>query len=420
MCSIMLKRIFRSCTVVMICSGLIACNENDHDNFTDISKTNIKNMTIVVTPSLGKINNAKILLTDAKSGVELTSSKNLENGIVEFTLPTNELKNPILVSLIPNTVGDIQYFDEATNKLESINISSEKRNKPILRAMVSVKNNVNIAVTALTEAAVQRAEKMIGGLTEKNIDDANKEIKNQLKITVFDTTQALLVLGTGDTAYLVNNNYNQKSRLYAAYLATLAKEAKRINPTSLTPAYNISKSLADDFAYDGVFNGIGSQVNTVLYNDSFIKAWTHWEENFYNDFLSLSDAIDYNIWFNDFNSENPVKKNAVPLRTINEVEEYSCQDERKLNTNSDLALNIDLVNNSNTKINIYLLDTNKQRQLYKMDLTHGESFQLINLKSTSPLIVTNNLGECLGIYVSTTSTKKILNFDTGNVVITEI
>ena len=229
----MLKRIFRSCTVVMICSGLIACNENDHDNFTDISKTNIKNMTIVVTPSLGKINNAKILLTDAKSGVELTSSKNLENGIVEFTLPTNELKNPILVSLIPNTVGDIQYFDEATNKLESINISSEKRNKPILRAMVSVKNNVNIAVTALTEAAVQRAEKMIGGLTEKNIDDANKEIKNQLKITVFDTTQALLVLGSGDTAYLVNNNYNQKSRLYAAYLATLAKEAKRINPTSL-------------------------------------------------------------------------------------------------------------------------------------------------------------------------------------------
>ena len=50
--------------------GLVACNSNDHD--TPIStSTPTATTTVTVTPSLGKILSGRVVLRDAKTGVDL-------------------------------------------------------------------------------------------------------------------------------------------------------------------------------------------------------------------------------------------------------------------------------------------------------------------------------------------------------------
>ena len=97
--------------------------------------------------------------------------------------------------------------------------------------------NANIGVTALTESAVQQAEKAAGGLIAQNINQANAAVKNQLKLN-FDVTQAPIAIGVGEFDKLVNTTLDAQRRAYASYLATLAKEAQRMNSASLTPAYD--------------------------------------------------------------------------------------------------------------------------------------------------------------------------------------
>ena len=71
--------------LLLVLSG---CNENDQDY--SISEINKKSLVeIIITPSLGKIIEAKVVLRDAITGLEVTPAKNIENGVVHFFIDDN-------------------------------------------------------------------------------------------------------------------------------------------------------------------------------------------------------------------------------------------------------------------------------------------------------------------------------------------
>ena len=62
----MLKRHSLSLAIMFSSLSLVACNSNDDDNASLPSKA-VTTTTITVTPSLGKILNAKVSLRNAKT-----------------------------------------------------------------------------------------------------------------------------------------------------------------------------------------------------------------------------------------------------------------------------------------------------------------------------------------------------------------
>ncbi|HNE90308.1 MAG TPA: hypothetical protein PLV16_00520, partial [Agitococcus sp.] len=104
-------------------------------------------------------------------------------------MPVSKIAEPVLAEVLPTTSGVVEYFDEALEENKKITVAAADIAKPILRAAASVTANANIGVTGLTEAAVQQAEKQVGGLITQNINSANEAVKNALKLN-FDVTQA--------------------------------------------------------------------------------------------------------------------------------------------------------------------------------------------------------------------------------------
>ncbi|HNL81607.1 MAG TPA: hypothetical protein PKL69_14820, partial [Agitococcus sp.] len=212
-------------------------------------------------------------------------------------MPVSKIAEPVLAEVLPTTSGVVEYFDEALEENKKITVAAADIAKPILRAAASVTANANIGVTGLTEAAVQQAEKQVGGLITQNINSANEAVKNALKLN-FDVTQAPVVVGKGEFAKLINasisNALEAQRKAYATYLATLAKEAQRINSTSSTPAYDMARAFANDFAHDGAFNAIGSQTLAINYTNTFLTNWLNWVQNFYASFLNLKTIVDFN------------------------------------------------------------------------------------------------------------------------------
>ena len=72
-----LKTTFAALSIALL---LVACNENDQDAQVNVTSTNNSNsinnnlLSLTVTPSLGKILNAKVILRNARTGAELGRS----------------------------------------------------------------------------------------------------------------------------------------------------------------------------------------------------------------------------------------------------------------------------------------------------------------------------------------------------------
>ena len=152
----------KALTIAIVSSALFltACNSNDDDNVALPNATT----TITVTPSLGKILNARVALKNATTGATIAATKTLtpsDNGTATFTVPIKQLAEPILAEVLPTTAGKVEYFDEALEQNKTITVAAADIAKPILRAAASVTANANIGVTGLTEAAVQQAEKQV-------------------------------------------------------------------------------------------------------------------------------------------------------------------------------------------------------------------------------------------------------------------
>ncbi len=292
----------------------------------------------------------------------------------------SQIAEPVLAEVLPTTAGVVEYFDEALESNKKITVPTADVAKPILRAAANVTANANIGVTGLTEAAVQQAEKQVGGLIAQNINTANAAVKNALKLN-FDITQAPVVVGNGEFEKLINASINTaleaQRKAYATYLATLAKEAQRINSTSSTPAYDMARAFANDFAHDGTFNGVGSQTLAINYTNVFLSNWINWVQNFYASFLQLNNIVAFNRWYGGFNitDKDSVKNypDAVPIRTVDGVEEYACSGEGRIKSSASDGISMDFVNQRGSNISIYWLNYQAQRVSYRQNLATGQT-----------------------------------------------
>lgn len=416
----------KSLVVAMMFSSvaLTACNSNDDDNIGTPSQATPTTImtTVTVTPSLGKILNGRIALKNAKTGASLAPTQTItpsSNGTATFTVPISKLADPVLAEVLPTTSGVVEYADEALEKATKITVSTADIEKPILRAATTATANANIGVTALTESAVQQAQKQTGGLVAQNINQANAAVKDALKLN-FDITQAPVVVGVGEFNKLINTALDAQRRAYATYLATLAKEAKRINATSTTPAYDIAKAFANDYSHDGLFNAVGSQTLAINYTMSFLNAWVNWVQNFYSSFLQLNSLYGLNRWYDGFNVTDKNSVNtfteAVPIRTVDGVEEYACSGEGRIKSSTGASIYMDFVNQRGSNMNIYWLDYNTGRVSYKQNLANGQTHNQ-QTYVTHPWLITDSTGTCIGIYRPVTKTNKTLTFKSNEVLL---
>jgi hypothetical protein len=421
----MLKRHSLSLAIMLTSLSLVACNSNDDDNANLPSKA-VTTTTITVTPSLGKILNGRIALKNATTGATLAATKTLtpsNDGTAKFTIPVSALAAPILAEVLPTVAGVLEYADEALEKTTTINVPVADINKPVLRAAASVTANGNIGVTALTEAAVQQAQTMVGGLVAQNINTANASVKNALNLN-FNITQAPIVIGAGEFNKLVDVALDAQRRAYAAYLATLAKESKRINSTSLTPAYDISKALASDLS-DGVFDAKKGTTLLSFYNNTFINSWVNWVQSFYTQFLGLNSLTAFNGWFTAFDVTKPTTTptTATPLRTVDGIEEYACSAEGSLKSGSGTSIFVDFVNQRSASISTYWLNNSGARSGYSsVGGANGSPIAAsghFNQQTftTHPWLITDSTGACLGIYKAVSTGNKTLTFKADGVVI---
>ena len=411
----MLQRHPLSLAIVLSSLALVACNSNDDDNVSLPNKA-VTTTIITVTPSLGKILNAKVSLRNAKTNAEIASAKALDaNGVASFVVPNASLVEPILASVIPNDTGDVQYFDEATNSLQTIAITAANRSQPLLRAATKVTANTNIGVTALTEAAVQTAEAKAGGLAI-NIDGVNQLIKTQLQLT-HSILQAPLVIGsTAQYNQLASTTISESQRVYAAYLANLAKQAALLNPSSTQPAFDIVQTLAADFKDDFQLNAsFDASKIAIAYSSAFATAWL---EAFSKVLAALKNLSVTNPDItNFFATAGQNTAIAQPIRVVDGVAEYACADESKLRSSAgSQGMNIDFINQSGSGLKIFWLNYNGGRVSYNANLantqTHAQGTYV-----THPWLVTDSSGVCKGIYRPVTATKKNITFKADGVMI---
>ncbi len=405
----------RVLTIAIIAAtlGVAGCNSNDDDGSQRFSAgTSAPTMTtITVTPSLGKIRNAKVILRSAKTNQELAPAKLLSEttGTAQFSVPISKLAEPIIASVLPNDTGDVQYFDEATNQLTTIAITTANRDTPILRAAATVGPNANMGVTALTEAAVQTAEAKPGGLLV-NIDSINALIKAELKLA-YSILQAPVVIGElTQYSQLANASLAENQRAYAAYLANLAKQAALLNPSSSQPAFDIVKTLSADFKDDSQLNAsFDAQQFIIAYNAAFATAWADVANALIAALKNLpANTTNFDAFFNTVGESVPV---ATPIRVVDGVAEYACADEDKLrSSNGTQSINIDFINQSGSNLNIFWLNYAGQRTSYKQGLattqTHSQQTFV-----THPWVVTDAAGLCKGILRPLTQTNKTLTFN---------
>lgn len=227
---------------------LVGCNTNDQDNvgippISNGSNNNssVATNTISVTPSLGKIFNAKVILKNAKTKAILGTANTGNLGKVSFQI--NKAITDILVEVEGGGVAE--YFDEAKGK-------QPLPSTVALRAAASIVNNSNVGVSVFTEAAVQHAEKLVDGLQKTaNITTANQLIANAVGIS--NILQAPALIGA-------DIDYQQlQDNAASAYALQLAALVKATTSTGNTPALEILNKLSADLS-DGLLDGKNASV----------------------------------------------------------------------------------------------------------------------------------------------------------------
>jgi len=235
------KNVLTTLSMAML---LVACNGNDHDNA--VAKSNNATLkTLTISPSLGKILKAKVVLRNAVNSAVLGEQNTSSLGKVTFTIPST------VSTVIAEVQGGngAQYFDEATGQMVDLPAGT------VLRAATTVvANNSEIGVTALTEAAVKRAESLAGaGSIIPYLNAAKAAIEAAFGVT--DILKAPTLVGSQQELAALGTSVAEQ---YALRLATLAKVAQQqLGATESAPALKMAQALAADLA-DGDIDGSGN------------------------------------------------------------------------------------------------------------------------------------------------------------------
>ena len=227
---------------VLTAAILVGCNGNDHDTVT----SNTTQLTI--TPSLGKILNAKVIARNAVTGAQLGSGNTGSTGIAKFT--AEKTTSPVVIE-VQGTDGaqGATYFDESTNT--NVPLPSTK----MIRAIApSLGDNPNFGVTVLTDLAYQAAIKAAGTEAKVNTADIVNQANNQIKALLAKElgTNSLLTPPTiigKDTVIKDVITAKNAANDYALKLAGLAKLG-----TGTSPVLDALQKLSDDIS-DGKLDG---------------------------------------------------------------------------------------------------------------------------------------------------------------------
>lgn len=219
---------------------LVGCNSNDDDNAA--LKQVPSTAQVTITPSLGKILNAKVVLKNAKTGATLGSGTTGNTGIATFD--ASKTTDPVIVEVqgVDGAQG-ATYFDEAKNADIALPASQK------IRAIAPNFNaNTNIGVTVLTELATQSAEKALGGtltgITTTVVNQANDQIKNLLAKELGSASLLTPPTLIGKTTIIKDAiTANNAANSYALKLAGLAKMG-----AGNTPVLDVLQKLSDDIS----------------------------------------------------------------------------------------------------------------------------------------------------------------------------
>jgi hypothetical protein len=238
--------------------ALAGCNSNDDSGVVKLpsSTPTATARTLTVTPSLGRINNARVVLRNAANrGAAPLGEQALSGGQAVFRVPASVAS--VVVEVLPEAAGDVTYFDEALGRDVQVPITPANRDVPLLRAAAGLSaGNSQLGVTALTEAALRRAEALAGGagsnLTLAQIAEARAQIQSAFGVADIFLAPAL-VDELADLARLGSTAADQ----YALRLAALAEiAAAELGNAEANPALRMAQALAADLA-DGKIDGNG-------------------------------------------------------------------------------------------------------------------------------------------------------------------
>ena len=254
----MQKHIILGTSLTLLAALITGCNSNDDDN---AALTQVPSTTqVTITPSLGKILNAKVVLKNAKTGAMLGEGKTDETtGIAKFA--AQKTTDPVVVE-VQGTAG-ATYFDESKKNSASFDVG-----QAIKAVVPTLTSNANIGVSTLTDIAYKAALKKAGD-NEKSITAAiatasNDAIRTALAPELSSITIAPALVGSADDLTKLTNTPEGKYELRLAALAQLVPD------TDTTPALTALQKLAEDFA-DGNFDGMANGAAVGLYTQANLQ-----------------------------------------------------------------------------------------------------------------------------------------------------
>lgn len=234
------SKVFLRLSALSMCLGLAACHDSNSSSDSAVTPpAKPLTGTLTVTPSLGKISNADVILKQINGNKVIGTLNTGSSGKVTFSNIASDIGN---VEVEVKSTTTSMYFDEATEK-----------NVPFigsLHAAIPFTSNATVAVTPLTEAAYQYAKKQNAQLSSQLINNANQDISKLFGVEDI-TKPVTLVSNSNDLKQLKSNQADS----YALLLAAIAESAQTILGTEEnSPALKASLALAAD-ATDGKIDG---------------------------------------------------------------------------------------------------------------------------------------------------------------------
>ncbi len=224
------------------------------------------NRTVTITPVLGQTQNAEVTLESTLPPFKATGNTS-STGKVTFTnIPTN-------IELLFATVtggATSTYLEEADDfKPQPLNENTQLRAAFIFP---SASDSADIAITALTEAAVSYAFTQNTTLTYDNVPKANKLVADTFGISDILLKPSILK-NTSDYALLAVDDSHIAASRYSVLLAAVAKVTANKTTSTSQASVKFAKQLAADFISNGDINLAGeaysadtlqTQINTVI------------------------------------------------------------------------------------------------------------------------------------------------------------
>ena len=249
--------------VAVLSTTLLAgCFFNDNDDTAAALAPTTT--TLTVTPSLGKISKARVVLRNPKAnngedqvgsvGEAIKDATGKETGSFKISNIPVGLVGPLVLE-VQGVNGDgaqnATYFDESLKK--DVPFPADKKIRAVIPALIA---NANVGVTALTELAAQIAFKKAGEgeLTQEIAEKANEVIRNNLAPEL--GTDSLLTPPTvigNDT--IVNEVIKARSAAndYAIKLAAIAQLGSATSPSPMLDALEkLSLDMSADDKIDGI------------------------------------------------------------------------------------------------------------------------------------------------------------------------